>query len=490
MEAKQQQPEAAPEQLAETPAQPPAHQASSNMEAKQQPAQPEAPPKPQAEIPAQTEKPEAETPAQPPAHQASSNMEAKQQPAQPEAPPKPQAEIPAQTEKPEAEIPAQPPAHQASSNMEAKQQQPEAPPKPQAEIPAQTAVHQASSTMEAKQQSSQPDEAPEQQAETGEVMTISQDAINAFFDRVKTCGSKAPLDRMPSVPQVCQRDTCPENVTKLFDENRYRGKQARLDRMIDGRLPGTSYNCQSHVDRMFRGDANCEQRPPGNHTDDPEADADEELCMVVRLQEHLLNKVLSPPLDTEKTLLMNWKLKKGVHRVYLVGVGSGGMIAAEATLQQVVPIQDFATLRSHPDFRCAHPDLQRAWRARIVQSGKPVFAWTLTNLVVPEMSFQVPLGLRGKSFSVAKSSLRSYKHVELPEMRLKETAKYFMAKLSAEDYSQLRETALNLDGSIIQTGSTCSGTDISWSILLHTFSAINEEFSATGLVCYYFLSAI
>ena len=304
------------------------------------------------------------------------------------------------------------------------------------------------------------------------------------------------------------RDTCQANINKLFDPNRYKQKQTSTnspdepssknntlqERHQRGEI--TRDTCQANINKLFDTNVYKRKQTSTNSPDEPSnkkaqqvhcgQDDDmlprqpDELMMFVRLNEFHMEKLLREPLSEPKSILLTWKVKNGVRTIFLVETGSGGKISARVTIDEVTPIRDFATLRLHPEFVSSHSTVKKALRERITQVKRPVYAWTLKDVILIN-HLQIPRSYRSKTFTMTRADICSLKDIPIPEMRLKSTCKYFTQKLVPYEYEKLRKTALQLDNVVIRMGSTCSGTDVAWSVVRETFAAINEEFSVPSL---------
>ena len=361
------------------------------------------------------------------------------------------------------------------------------------------ACQQAEEQTDATQQRHSPKKQPKTATADSEatiLRTFSQEhttvaSLKAFFDSNTYCKSNRPQSEKskPESKQHAEMDTCASNVKKLFDPARYHGKLAALPE-FPAPVPAEPPICQVDVDHFFNPDVyhgrqhvDCEQELQGSkpckRRKTSESNHDE-LCMVVLMQPHVMNKILQEPLLDEKAVILPWKIKKGISKVYLAEVGTGGRIVAASNVA-ITALKNFADLRSHPYFPNAPSELQTAWRTRVVKQKLSVYSWSFKSTTLLETPLQLPLGSRGTYITVAKSCMAVCKEIPIPEMRLKSTCKYFMQKLSQQDYLKLKETARALDGVVIRTASTCSGTDVCCNIMRETFQCINEEFSVTRL---------
>ena len=361
------------------------------------------------------------------------------------------------------------------------------------------ACQQAEEQTDAAQQRHSPKKQPKTATADSEatiLRTFSQEhttvaSLKAFFDSNTYCKSNRPQSEKskPESKQHAEMDTCASNVKKLFDPARYHGKLAALPE-FPAPVPAEPPICQVDVDHFFNPDVyhgrqhvDCEQELQGSkpckRRKTSESNHDE-LCMVVLMQPHVMNKIQQEPLLDEKAVILPWKIKKGISKVYLAEVGTGGRIVATSNVA-ITALKNFADLRSHPYFPNAPSELQTAWRTRVVKQKLSVYSWSFKSTTLLETPLQLPLGSRGTYITVAKSCMAVCKEIPMPEMRLKSTCKYFMQKLSQQDYLKLKETARALDGVVIRTASTCSGTDVCCNIMRETFQCINEEFSVTRL---------
>ena len=323
-------------------------------------------------------------------------------------------------------------------------------------------------------------------------------SLKAFFDKNAYCTSNRSQSEKPKPEskQHADMDTSAANARKLFDPARYHGKLAALPEFPAPVSSEPSLR-QVDVENFFNPDVyhgrqhvDCEQElqgaKPCKRTKRSESNPDE-ICMVVLMQPHVMNQILQEPLLDEKVVLLPWKIKRGISRVYLAEVGTGGRIVATSDIE-ITAVDNFAKLRSHPYFLSAPSALQTAWRTRVTKEKRNIYSWSFKSTTLLEEPLQLPLGSRGTHIAVAKSCMTVCKEIPVPEMRLKNTCKYFIQKLSQQDYIKLKETARILDGVVIRTASTCSGTDVCCNIMRETFQCINEEFSVTRLYITYTLS--
>ena len=111
--------------------------------------------------------------------------------------------------------------------------------------------------------------------------------------------------------------------------------------------------------------------------------------------------------------------------------------------------------------------------------------WKISDLVVnqpPGFVRVTTQKFRNRHFYMDPAALDSGELAVPKRCSLYSTADFFIRSLTSSDYTQLKETAMSLNGCRVRVGTTCSGSDIGIIALKSLLRAINKEFNATWIL--------
>ena len=169
--------------------------------------------------------------------------------------------------------------------------------------------------------------------------------------------------------------------------------------------------------------------------------------------------------------------------------GGGGSIVMNAVVDSIDAIDTATKLRKQAGFKQASKSFQELWLQKLRRdqstiskrsTRKVLFAWSFVHMKTCNEIFRVPEGFVRKIVRLPmKDLVRADVPQNLPEMRLKSTAAYFIQRLSVKDRERLQETCSFLHNKVIKLGTTCSGTDVVINVVRETIACLNETFAAS-----------
>ena len=176
---------------------------------------------------------------------------------------------------------------------------------------------------------------------------------------------------------------------------------------------------------------------------------------------------------------MFWSNKRTIGKVYMVKTNTS-IVVGIANVTNQSRIFTFAELRRLDCFKDASNELKTVWKNRLLQEKKPLYVWEITCTEKFDKKLEITGRHYGKNFNVETKRLRSFRQdKELPGLDLKETAMYFVKRLSDDDLDRLENTMKQLHGKEIKVGTACSGTDIAVSVTRATVEALAELFNVS-----------
>ena len=244
----------------------------------------------------------------------------------------------------------------------------------------------------------------------------------------------------------------------------------------------TQSSCMSEADN---NDAIDEQHANHNKDDDNETIGDDDTndeIRIVKLGAGDIATLLSSNDDSQCDIVVSWSNKRLNGTIYVCETGNACKLLGKACLVHQTPIQHVSALRRYKAFREAGKEQQAAWKSRITQSQKPLYAWTLSMVE----RFAVPMSIsmseknkRSKTFVLQSHQLKSFVERSPPDMSYDSTCEWFVNSLSPDDFQKLSDTVLHLHGCRLKVGTTCSGTDIAIPVLKGTMSYLSRRFQAS-----------
>ena len=184
-------------------------------------------------------------------------------------------------------------------------------------------------------------------------------------------------------------------------------------------------------------------------------------------------------LNKPHEVVMFWSSKKVIGKVYMVKAQSS-VVVGIADVKNQQRISTFAELRRLDCFKDASNELKTVWKNRLLQEKKQLFVWEIACI----QKFDKQLEMQGrnpaKHFQIEIKQLKSFDQDKaLPGLDLKETAMYFVNRLSDDDLDRLKNTMKQLHNKEIKVGTACSGTDIAVSMTKATVEALAEHFNVS-----------
>jgi len=184
-------------------------------------------------------------------------------------------------------------------------------------------------------------------------------------------------------------------------------------------------------------------------------------------------------LNKPHEVVMFWSSKKVIGKVYMVKAQSS-VVVGIADVKNQQRISTFAELRRLDCFKDASNELKTVWKNRLLQEKKQLFVWEIACI----QKFDKQLEMQGrnpaKHFQIEIKQLKSFDQDKaLPGLDLKETAMYFVNRLSDDDLDRLENTMKQLHDKEIKVGTACSGTDIAVSMTKATVEALAEHFNVS-----------
>ena len=165
----------------------------------------------------------------------------------------------------------------------------------------------------------------------------------------------------------------------------------------------------------------------------------------------------------------------------LVQTRTDGRVAIKASLVQRKRLTSTSELSNTAAYKQATEPEQKAWKARMHQH-LAVYICQLKNLRAPAGNLRLRCG-HGcrKTVAVGSDVLEeeATPEAEIPTLSLRETARFFLQRLSEADRGKLSATIKGLNGCQIKLGSTCSGTDVCVNVFRHTLQFLAEQHQAT-----------
>ena len=207
-------------------------------------------------------------------------------------------------------------------------------------------------------------------------------------------------------------------------------------------------------------------------------DTEEKCVNIIKLTGCDIDLIFSD-LNTAREVLMLFTNKKISGETYVTKQDSSEVLGKVLVDKQTC-ISNLGELRACECFHNASREIKDLWKKRILQEKKPLFLWEMLGIEV----FEKPLTIRGKTKTgtqIALNRLVSHHEATVPSLDLKETALYFMQRLSEEDLQRLGQTMAHLDQCTVRVGGTCSGTDIAVSVTRATLEAFSKHFNASWL---------
>ena len=193
---------------------------------------------------------------------------------------------------------------------------------------------------------------------------------------------------------------------------------------------------------------------------------EEDFVDVLSMNSHEVNTLLGAASnqDEQCTLILAWKPKQS-KQVMICENGSGGQVVMEAFISHTEGITTQKQLRQCTGYTHSSKQSQKAWQERIAAckaSGRQSL-WVVT--FVQLRVFETPMTMVGqkprKMVTVSRSQLKTgIDEAPLPQMRLQDTAKYFLDRLSQKDFDEIKQVCGMLDNVVLRVGTTCSG----WSL--------------------------
>ena len=231
-----------------------------------------------------------------------------------------------------------------------------------------------------------------------------------------------------------------------------------------------------------------EQHANQNNDDDNESTGDDDNdheIRIVKLGAGDIATLLSSKDDkddSECDILVSWTNKKINGIIYVCETGNACKLLGKACLVHQKAVEHVSALRAYNAFREAGKDQQTAWKNRITQSHKPLYAWRLSMVE----RFAVPMSIsmsekhkRNRCFTLQSNQLGSFVERSPPDMCYESTCEWFVNSLCPDDFQRLSDTVRHLHGCRLKVGTTCSGTDIAIPVIKGTMSYLSRRFKAS-----------
>lgn len=188
-------------------------------------------------------------------------------------------------------------------------------------------------------------------------------------------------------------------------------------------------------------------------------------------------------------IILPWRFAAGsMEKVMVTEQGAGGRIVMQVAIESIDAIDTIGQLRKQAGFKHASKSFQDLWLQKLRRDNstiskrstkKVLFAWSFVHMKTTNENVRVPEGFVRKITRLARKDLVPVGVVDLPQMRLKSTAAFFIQRLSVKDMDRLRETCSCLHNKLIRLGTTCSGTDVVINVFRETIACLNETFGAS-----------
>ena len=186
---------------------------------------------------------------------------------------------------------------------------------------------------------------------------------------------------------------------------------------------------------------------------------------------------LCADLNKQHEVVMFWSSKKVLGNVYMAK-GNSSVVIGKANVKNQHRISTFGELRRLDCFKDASHELKTVWKNRVLQEKKHLFVWEITCIQKFDKQLEIQGRNHAKHFEIGLSRLKSFDQEKvLPGLDLKETAMFFVNRLSDEDSERLENTMRQLHNKEIKVGTACSGTDIAVSMTKATIEALSEHFN-------------
>lgn len=234
--------------------------------------------------------------------------------------------------------------------------------------------------------------------------------------------------------------------------------------------------CESEMQRMF-GDADeflafhfeSPAAPTVEKHENQKKGHEEDSVDVVSMSSHDVNLLLGAASnqDEQCTLILAWKPKLSSKKIMISESGSGGRLVMEAFKSETEGITTQKQLHQYQAYSQSSKQTQKAWQEKIAASKRSgrqtLWAVTFTQMRI----LDAPVTITGqnirhrKEVTVNRSQLKTLtSEATVPQMRLQDTAKYFLDQLSQQDLDKIKQVSLMLDNVVLRVGTTCSG----WSL--------------------------
>ncbi|CAE7438961.1 MDN1 [Symbiodinium sp. CCMP2592] len=161
----------------------------------------------------------------------------------------------------------------------------------------------------------------------------------------------------------------------------------------------------------------------------------------------------------------------------LVQTKTDNKVAIQASLVQHRRLTTTWELTKAAAYKQATAPEQTAWKARLHQH-LAVYSCRLSNLRAPSTNIRLRGGHGCRRTVAVESDVveeEATPKAEIPALSLRDTARYFLQRLSEADRGKLSANVKGLNGCEIKLGSTCSGTDVCTNVFKHTLQFLAEQ---------------
>ena len=200
---------------------------------------------------------------------------------------------------------------------------------------------------------------------------------------------------------------------------------------------------------------------------------------VLRLPGAECTRMCTTELNKPHEVVMFWSSKKVIGKVYMAKAQTS-VVVGIADVKNQQRISTFAELRRLDCFKDASSELKTLWKNRLLQEKKQLFVWEIACIQKFDKQLEMQGRNHAKHFQIEIKQLKSFDQGKaLPGLDLKETAMYFVNRLSNDDLDRLENTMRQLHNKEIKVGTACSGTDIAVSMTKATVEALAEHFNVS-----------
>ena len=180
------------------------------------------------------------------------------------------------------------------------------------------------------------------------------------------------------------------------------------------------------------------------------------------------------------TIFRTYSLRTAPLQLHVLSRGDGSFTSyvGKMTVREVEAVTSSRTVKDYEN----NPMEVKFWSDK-VRNEKEVFIWKISTVQAwdePKPIRFLQAKYRNRHFQVPKRQLmQGSAGMETPRPSLYATSAWFVRLLSISQYQHLKRVALELDGTDLRIGTTCSGSDICIVAIHGLMEAINAEFGVS-----------